>query len=341
MENINEKETAVDLDENTAALTEDEAVSEESEAAALAEESKREKDTEEDEKKSSKDKVIWLIAVFLLILIFLTAIMLFANLIRFAGEKEDPPRVEIDISIYAGLPYGYGGHGTAGTTAPVQTTAPIQTTSPVQTTAPIQTTASSQTTSANTPKPYYPPVNTSDPKLEVNDGTIWSGEALVDIFRASYENDNGDITVKSADGTHVIAPGTANSYYFDVKNMGDVGVNYTLQVSAVLTTKAGDETFEIPLEARFYDRNGKYLLGTAADYAAMSDLDGLKESGQLSVGKYIRYVLDWQWPINGNDELDTLLGNLAAKGEEISVSIRLQVDAEANRNAYGGVAIGK
>ena len=49
--------------------------------------------------------------------------------------------------------------------------------------------------------------------IDEND-VIWGTETEVEIFKVSYEDGEGNITVKSDNGEKVVAPGTENSYTF-------------------------------------------------------------------------------------------------------------------------------
>ncbi len=163
----------------------------------------------------------------------------------------------------------------------------------------------------------------------------WKKNTVIDIFKAEY-SENGKITVKSAYGDKVIAPGTSNSYYFDIKNIGEVPVYYTLTAEAELSFKVNGKKIKVPLEARFCDHYGAYLLGSENRFEDMNSLDGLKDSGGISEGNYVRYTLDWQWPFENNDELDTLLGTMVNNGDELSVSVRFNITANEDKNASGG-----
>ncbi len=334
------------LDENGAQLPQEAEKLQESEKNP-AEQSQNEK--KKKGRKSNYSGIVWLTAVILLIFILLTAALVFSILNGFT-LKEAPPRIEIDIEINAGLPWGMGDHGGTTETTPGETTPPATTpgettppeTTPSETNPPettpgetITTTPLETTGTQVTERPIRPNVDV------VDSNAYWSGDTVVEIFRASYENESGVLTVRSAFNDKVIAPGTANSYYFDIKNTGNVGVDYTVQTFAELTSEVSGKSFLIPLEVRFYRMGGDYMLGSEQDYESMYEINGLKQQGELGKNRYARYVLDWQWPFEGNDELDTMLGNLAAEGGEIRVALRLLVTATMNDSARGGTIIGK
>lgn len=137
---------------------------------------------------------------------------------------------------------------------------------------------------------------------------IWQTETEVAIFKASYENAEGAVTVQSADGSHVIAPGTANDYTFTLKNTGKTAANYKVWVE----TKASAELSALPLQARMSGHKG-WLLGESDTWSQASALDGITDEEKLGAGKSAEYTIYWKWPFEqGNDELDTRLGNLAA-----------------------------
>lgn len=122
----------------------------------------------------------------------------------------------------------------------------------------------------------------SDLAIESSAG-VWFDEATVDIFKAAY-NENGEITVKSAYGDKVIAPGTSNSYHFDIKNTGDIPIYYFFKTEALLRFTVGGETVTVPITACFHDQNGNYLLRTTDSFEEMSKLNGIQ-------GKYIGNVI--------------------------------------------------
>ena len=175
-----------------------------------------------------------------------------------------------------------------------------------------------------TTPPATKPVN---PGFQVEDeNTVWEGQTDVEIFRVSYENGAGQITVQSGKGDKVIAPGTENEYAFTLHNTGDVPLDYTLEMEAYFS----DGEKMIPVVARVVDYNGKYLVGSADSFADVLELNSVREQGSLSAGYIAPYTLQWQWPFEGDDDYDTWLGNLAAE-EDITLTIVIRTSAE-----YGG-----
>ncbi len=180
----------------------------------------------------------------------------------------------------------------------------------------------------------------SNPGAEFEDEEgNWNTISTIELFRAEYENESGEITVKSADGDKVIAPGTTNSYYFDIKNVGDTGIAYVADMEVNVSFTVDGVSQSIPLEVRMYDLYGSYVIGSSEEFAPIAALDGKVEKGGLGTGNYMRYTLEWRWPFEGNDELDTLLGNLAANTEvdaEIAVEIVINLTASEDPSQTGG-----
>ena len=155
---------------------------------------------------------------------------------------------------------------------------------------------------------------------------IWGTETEVEIFKVSYEDGEGNVTVKSDNGEKVVAPGTENSYTFKLKNTGNVPVRYWLDIDAYITP--GDNM--IPIESRVNRYDGEWIVGGQKVWVDVPVLDAAEDTGTLGSGKYTYYTLDWRWPFeSGNDEYDTFLGNLAADGEDITITIVIKTVATA------------
>lgn len=179
-----------------------------------------------------------------------------------------------------------------------------------------------------------------DPKPEAEivggKGGIYHKE--IQIFHAEYDN-NGELTVKSDFGDKVVAPGTENSYDIYVRNVGKDPISYILEAQSRIIVEANGRQTEIPIEASFYTPRDSYLLGGDDSLENLGKLDGVTDNGGLSPRNQSKYTLTWGWPFDGDDEFDTLLGNLAAEGEELTVSVAFNVTASYDPNAAGGMPI--
>lgn len=167
-------------------------------------------------------------------------------------------------------------------------------------------------------------VDETKPGFQVSDdNTIWTGETNVEIFRVSYENGEGKVTVNSGRGDKVLAPGTENEYIFTLQNTGNVGLDYTLTMEAYFS----DGEKIIPVVARLVDYEGNYLVGSADGYADVLELNKVLVEESISAGYVAPYTLQWQWPFEGDDAYDTWLGDLA-ENEDISLTIVIHTTAE-------------
>ncbi len=167
------------------------------------------------------------------------------------------------------------------------------------------------------------------PELVIQDGQArWEVDTTVDLFKNAYANRRGEVTVKSADGGKVIAPGTANTYEFSLKNTGNISLDYTMKLDSAFTLS----TQELPVQVRV--RSGdQWIFGGENSWARPGDLTEVTETGTLAVNKYVTYAFEWQWPYeSGADDAllsdlnDTLIGNAAAEQE---VEFRLNIGVQS------------
>lgn len=179
----------------------------------------------------------------------------------------------------------------------------------------------------------------ADPRIVFSDADkVWvAGDNQVNIFKASYDEGTGDVTVDGV-GDNVIAPGTTNTYYFELENTGNVGLDYQVTMNAYVS----DNITSIPVNAKLSDYNGKYIIGSETTWDNVLNVtpETVNETGQLSVGNKMRYVFSWQWPYESdNDEFDTMLGNLSVD-EEVTLTIEINAVAMADAYAEGGFQTG-
>ena len=167
------------------------------------------------------------------------------------------------------------------------------------------------------------PVRLNQPTLEPffsvsDDNTVWGTNTQVDIFKTSYENGQGKITVASGNGDKIIAPGTENSYTFKLKNNFHVPMDYTVQVRAWCSP----DGIDIPVICRLSRYDGTWIAGGENRWLTVEDFDGAEDTAILSEASYVSYTLDWQWPFVGDDDIDTLLANLVTQ-QDISLTIEI------------------
>lgn len=174
-----------------------------------------------------------------------------------------------------------------------------------------------------------------NPEVELTGGKSGVYHKEIQVFHAEYD-ESGEVTVKSADGDRVVAPGTENQYDLYVRNVGDVPISYILEAQSFLTVNVDGEEVQVPVDASFSTPKNSYILGDDNNLEHLSGLDGAKDSYGLSPEHQAKYTLTWGWPFNGDDEFDTMLGNLAAEGEELTVKVAFNVTAAYDPNAAGG-----
>ncbi|MBR5558829.1 MAG: hypothetical protein IKU72_01115 [Oscillospiraceae bacterium] len=164
------------------------------------------------------------------------------------------------------------------------------------------------------------------------DGTNpWATMTPVEIFRTSYSEDGYTVTVQSGNGDKIIAPGTENKYTFKLKNNASALMDYTVSMEATIQP-AG---ITIPVEGRMSRYDGLWVAGGEDSYVDITAMNGQLDQASLHGGRFVYYTLDWRWPFDGNDELDTLLGDMAAH-EDISLTIVITTTATERTAPPGG-----
>lgn len=189
-------------------------------------------------------------------------------------------------------------------------------------------TQSSGAASAATPQSSQPPKN---PGYEASDEqTVWRTDTQLEIFRIAYVNGERIVTVNSDNDEKIVAPGTENSYTFKLENTGNTALDYTVEVDAYFTP----DDIKIPITGRLSRYDGRWVVGGESEYAKVHELDAAEDKATLGAGKYTYYTLDWLWPFeNGNDELDTALGNLAVD-QDLILTIAIKTIAVESTNPY-------
>ena len=190
-----------------------------------------------------------------------------------------------------------------------------------------------------------------NPSFELTDGEgkQWKNETNVNIFKSNYANGDGKATIISQDGDKVIAPGSTSSYKFAMYNNGNMAVMYETDVDFSLIIK-GMENDEIvfPLKVRLYTDSGKYIVGSETEWANINDIEIDAYLSQLGASSYESFTLEVKWDYEGgNDELDTLLGNMSAEqgnnngegGVAVNLSINTYAEEHVDPTAKGGTPI--
>ena len=179
-----------------------------------------------------------------------------------------------------------------------------------------------------------------NPEVNVGDsGGKWLANRNTDIFKAEYINGEGKSTVVSQDGTKVIAPGVTTSYKFTMQNTSNMAVNYQTDLRFVL--KIGNEIQEdyvFPLKVKLFNDRGEHVIGDEDRWVNVKDAVLYSYPGLLGANSYenFEFVLCWEFE-GGNDELDTLYGNLAVeKGVTLTLKINTYAEEAPDPTAQGG-----
>ncbi len=150
-----------------------------------------------------------------------------------------------------------------------------------------------------------------------------------EVFKAFYDK-NGEIVVASGSGLggdNVIAPGTSNSVTFQVENKTNRVLYYTVNMDAEFS----NEKVTLPVNVTLKRFDGVYIYGSSEETKMIGDFKDIKEEYALKPNRYSYYTFEWEWPFEqGNDELDTLLGNMSA---EDPLTLKVSLDFEALFNA--------
>ena len=148
--------------------------------------------------------------------------------------------------------------------------------------------------------------------FEVKDADqVWKTETAIELFETEYKNADGVVSVKSADGSKVIAPGTKGSYTFSLKNTGNLPADYKIWVEASLSSNMTG----VPIQTRMSSNDG-WLLGGKNTWEQADALNNVATSETIDAGKSAEYTIYWKWPFEqGEDAVDTSLSNASANQE--------------------------
>lgn len=166
-----------------------------------------------------------------------------------------------------------------------------------------------------------------NPEFSVGDEAGgWETSTKVDIFSSSYENGELQTTVLSQNGDNIIAPGTVSTYKFCMYNEGNMAIEYDLSFAFELKIDGADANAQaFPLQIRVMRTDGKYVVGEADKWVNLTAGKLGSYSGIVGASSYEEFTLELMWAFEGNDALDTALGN---------VSVRLPVNLDFKIDSY-------
>lgn len=173
----------------------------------------------------------------------------------------------------------------------------------------------------------YRPVAPQPSSQTGGQGLRWKSDTRINLFQSSYVNDLGKETVKSESGDNIIAPGTSKYYTFSIRNTGNVALRYELSLDGAFAYIGQP----VPLQFRLR-RGDQWLVGTAGQWGTLAELTSFSGSSALNPGKIDEYLLEWQWPYDGEDLTDTSLGS-AALDANAQFNLSIATIAEATGSA--------
>lgn len=182
-----------------------------------------------------------------------------------------------------------------------------------------------------------------NPSVEMGDEeSKWEAGKQVNIFDAEYKNGEGATTVISQDGTKLIAPGTQTTYKFTMQNNGNMAVVYETDLDFIL--KIGGEVvsdYEFPLTVRLVNQNGEYVIGSETEWVQVAKASLPRHPGLLGANSYETFELQLYWQFEGgNDELDTLYGDMSAeKGVTLTLRINTYAEEALDPTLQGGTKV--
>ncbi len=154
-----------------------------------------------------------------------------------------------------------------------------------------------------------------------------------DIFSAEYEDESGFKLMASNDGDLIIGPGASTEYDIRIKNEDDVALDYTFK--PIVNIKMPDG-HKLPLRMKLISYDGEYLVGDKKTWGTFEDFAKLTDhTVTIAKGEIHEYELEWEWPFDEDDEVDTVLGNMPEGEASISVGMNLHTEVNLSADANG------
>jgi len=152
--------------------------------------------------------------------------------------------------------------------------------------------------------PAPPPVLTGETEVYHGESSVtWEQQAVIDLFRP-------------LDGSEaLIAPGSEGYYLFRLENGRNGRVRFTLALR--------EESFHVPLEYRITggkDPSVEHSPWRTASMERETVSDGL----ELAAGTDGYYRIEWRWPFDGDDGVDTALGVRTDRIYTLKLTIRAE-----------------
>lgn len=187
-------------------------------------------------------------------------------------------------------------------------------------------------------------ITSKQPSYKTQDGQTkqqWQDDVSIPIFQSSYQNGENAITVLSETGDNIIAPGTVMSYDFCICNEGNIAIAYQLNFSFLLEINQEQLNAEqFPLSVRLKRKDAEYVLGDENTWIEIRSDKMAQYKGTLGVNSYEHFVLEIQWVFEGDDVLDTVLGNQSAQSPvSLYFDVESYAEMHSDSKAKGGIEV--
>ena len=182
------------------------------------------------------------------------------------------------------------------------------------------------------------------PSVDVGESQdkVWESGKNVSIFKTSYENGKGAVTVASQNGDSLIAPGVETIYKFTMYNSGNMAIVYETDLNFNLRIGDKDQkNYTFPLLVRLCKQDGEYLIGNETEWVNVENAVLSQHISTLGANSYETFELHLMWQFEGgDDELDTLYGNDSASyGVNLTMGIDTYAEQHPDATATGGTLI--
>lgn len=182
------------------------------------------------------------------------------------------------------------------------------------------------------------------PSVDVGESQdkVWESGKNVSIFKTSYENGKGAVTVASQNGDSLIAPGVETIYKFTMYNSGNMAIVYETDLDFNLRIGDKDQkNYTFPLLVRLCTQDGEYLIGNGTEWVNVENAVLSQHIRTLGANSYETFELHLMWQFEGgDDELDTLYGNDSASyGVNLTMGIDTYAEQHPDATATGGTLI--
>lgn len=182
------------------------------------------------------------------------------------------------------------------------------------------------------------------PSVDVGESQdkVWESGKNVSIFKTSYENGKGAVTVASQNGDSLIAPGVETIYKFTMYNSGNMAIVYETDLDFNLRIGDKDQkNYTFPLLVRLCKQDGEYLIGNETEWVNVENAVLSQHISTLGANSYETFELHLMWQFEGgDDELDTLYGNDSASyGVNLTMGIDTYAEQHPDATATGGTLI--